>query len=127
MSVFYFKLNSGEDIVATVVKQNPTNFEITKVLLIKQSFDPDTRTLYSGFYIWIPFKEYLENVSKVPVINVMLFTPVVGSMLDEYIKYIDYVKKEMPENEMDIDESEFDEDEEEQVVVPKSKVKRVLN
>ena len=57
----------------------------------------------------------------------MLFTPVVGSMLDEYIKYIDYVKKEMPENEMDIDESEFDEDEEEQVVAPKSKVKRVLN
>ena len=128
MSVFYLKLSSGEDIVATISYRTTTMLHVSKALVIKQSFDAETKTLYSGFYIWIPFKQYLESVSNLPISNVMLITPVEGTMLTEYNKYIDYVKNEMSEDEMEYNDDE-DDDEEEQIVVPnpKTKTKRLLN
>lgn len=109
--VRYIKLSSGEDIVVTVIGENRDMMTIIKALTVKQSFDPETRTLYSGFYIWIPFKEYLQQESRLPLINVLVSTPVVGSMLKAYKNYIEYVIHKMPDQETDVHEESLAEEE----------------
>lgn len=88
LPIRYFKLFTGEDIVASVVDDKKYHITVTHPLLIKQIFDPVTNTIYSGFHSWVPLRSFLPCKFDLMKGHIVAMISVPEDVMNSYLEYI---------------------------------------
>jgi hypothetical protein len=84
--ILYFKLVSGDDIVASVIDEDADSFHLAYPLKFIFSRDMSTRAISTGIIPWIPIDEIMGEIVSVNKYNVIAASEVPESMRILYEK-----------------------------------------
>jgi hypothetical protein len=84
--ILYFKLVSGDDIVASVIDEDEDSFHLAYPLKFIFSRDMSTRAISTGIIPWIPIDEIMGEIVSVNKYNVIAASEVPESMRILYEK-----------------------------------------
>lgn len=86
--VYFLKMNSGEDLLCTLVGDEPDALFVTQPYRVEIMQTPATMTMTTAIMRWIPFESLMEQTISIDKKNILTYMLVDDIVASKYINTI---------------------------------------
>ena len=86
--VYFLKMNSGEDLLCTLVDDEPDVLHVTQPYRVEIMQTPSTMTMTTAIMRWIPFESLMEQTISIEKKNILTYMLVDDIVASKYINTI---------------------------------------
>jgi len=88
--VYFLKMNSGEDLLCTLVGDEDSCLYVTQPYRVEIMQTPSTMTMTTAIMRWIPFESLMEQTISIDKKNILTYMLVDDIVASKYLNTIDH-------------------------------------
>jgi hypothetical protein len=88
--VYFLKMNSGEDLLCTLVGDEDSCLYVTQPYRVEIMQAPSTMTMTTAIMRWIPFESLMEQTISIDKKNILTYMLVDDIVASKYLNTIDH-------------------------------------